>query len=99
MVSDMAAPACQAPWLNLLIDNYGGQIASVLPNETAFPHREAAFQLQYNIYWNGKDNEGTTPLAELLPPVDEDANGIACTQFLDTAYHNMGDYFAQVTSC
>jgi hypothetical protein len=92
MVSDLGAPACQSPWLNLLIDNYGGAIADTPIDGTAFPHRNALFQLQYNIYWNDYSNNGSTPLSDM--GVDGTANGEACVDFLDTAYHNMAPHFA-----
>jgi FAD/FMN-containing dehydrogenase len=34
------------------MDAYGGAIGSLLPNATAFVHREALFVLQYQAYWN-----------------------------------------------
>lgn len=43
----------QAPSKNIVLqfDSYGGAIAKISPDTTAFPHRQVKFNLQYQTYW------------------------------------------------
>jgi FAD/FMN-containing dehydrogenase len=44
----------QAPSKNVVLqfDSYGGAIAKVASDATAFPHRQVKFNIQYQTYWN-----------------------------------------------
>jgi hypothetical protein len=44
---------CKPEWADLMFDPFGGAIADVAPAGTAFPHRGALAQLQYNVFWDG----------------------------------------------
>ncbi|MBW4442469.1 MAG: FAD-binding oxidoreductase [Plectolyngbya sp. WJT66-NPBG17] len=43
----------QAPSKNVVLqfDSYGGAIAKIAPDATAFPHRQVNFNIQYQTYW------------------------------------------------
>lgn len=72
-----AASNCCTGFSGLILDSYGGAIARVSPNATAFPHRQALFHMQLMVYFTGASQAagaqawasafGTALAAELGP--------------------------------
>ena len=72
---------CEPQWADLMFDAFGGAIADVAPADTAFPHRDALAQLQYNVFWA---TDGTTPPR-------------GCIEWLDKLYASSGDYLSNAS--
>jgi hypothetical protein len=47
---------CIPQWADLMFDAHMGAISDKTSSETAFPHRAALFQLQYNLFWEYTSN-------------------------------------------
>eukprot|EP01052_Picozoa_sp_SAG31_P029022 SAG31_NODE_2852_length_4995_cov_42.074551_2_plen_1180_part_00 len=48
-VSTFDGSRCKCNWADVLIDGLGGAINDIPTDATAFPHRSAVFQMQYNV--------------------------------------------------
>jgi hypothetical protein len=83
-----SAPALAPQTAGVLFDAWGGRIAAVAPDATAFPHREAAFLAQEFVTFHGPITDATlaandrwlTTLWRALRPA---ASGFAYVNYID----------------
>lgn len=47
------------PNISVQLTSYGGRIAAVEPDATATPHREAAFKMLWQVFWNDAADDDT----------------------------------------
>jgi hypothetical protein len=89
LIDSMAAAAALAPrTAGVLFDAWGGRIAAVAPDATAFPHRGAAFLAQEFVTFHGPITDATLSanerwLANLWRALRPAASGFAYVNYID----------------
>ncbi|MET9442745.1 FAD-binding oxidoreductase [Streptomyces sp. NPDC006610] len=82
------------PTANVQLSSFGGKVAAVAPDATAFPHREAAFKAAWSIWWTDPADEAMSLrwLREFYQSVYADTGGVpVVNEVTDGCYVNYPD--------